>query len=217
MATNKLAVWMIFNPIEFVGKEWLKRKEGQPGTLFGWQGIVPAKVKKMGGDIANTILNDLLDVRSVFSKIDSELLAKLLTPKLFPIADAVVKKRVFGTDKIRLSDAPGEFYEGILRKRLRVSIKRVIDRIKADPEDYVDIRSLVTRELTRDKQLVVDLFQRCGRDELKFIVNIGLWGGMALGLLQMVAWLLWTPWWSLAVGGAIVGYFTDYIALKVPQ
>lgn len=34
-----------------LGSEWLKRKEGQPGTLFGWQGIVPAKVKKMGGDI----------------------------------------------------------------------------------------------------------------------------------------------------------------------
>jgi hypothetical protein len=34
-----------------LGSEWLKRKEGQPGTLFGWQGIVPAKVKKMGGKI----------------------------------------------------------------------------------------------------------------------------------------------------------------------
>lgn len=32
------------------GAEWLKRQEGQPGTLFGWQGIVPAKVKKMGGN-----------------------------------------------------------------------------------------------------------------------------------------------------------------------
>jgi hypothetical protein len=32
------------------GNEWLPRKEGQPGTLFGWQGIVPAKVKKMGGE-----------------------------------------------------------------------------------------------------------------------------------------------------------------------
>jgi hypothetical protein len=35
------------------GNEWLPRKEGQPGTLFGWQGIVPSKVKKMGGE-ANT-------------------------------------------------------------------------------------------------------------------------------------------------------------------
>lgn len=33
------------------GREWLPRQEGQPGTLFGWQGIVPSKVKKMGGII----------------------------------------------------------------------------------------------------------------------------------------------------------------------
>ena len=38
LATNKLAVWMIFSPLEFVGKEILPRQEGQPGTLFGWQG-----------------------------------------------------------------------------------------------------------------------------------------------------------------------------------
>ena len=38
LATNKLAVWMIFSPLEFVGKELWPRQEGQPGTLFGWQG-----------------------------------------------------------------------------------------------------------------------------------------------------------------------------------
>jgi hypothetical protein len=27
--------------------------------------------------------------------------------------------------------------------------------------------------------------------------------------------LVWDPWWSLAVGGALVGYATDWLALKV--
>ena len=31
----------------------------------------------------------------------------------------------------------------------------------------------------------------------------------------MAVWLLWDPWWSLALGGAAVGYLTDWFALKV--
>ena len=31
----------------------------------------------------------------------------------------------------------------------------------------------------------------------------------------MIFWLLWDPWWSLALGGAVVGYLTDWFALKV--
>ena len=70
-------------------------------------------------------------------------------------------------------------------------------------------------ELQQNKKLIVDLFQKCGRDELKFIVNTGLWGGMALGVVQMGVWLVWDPWWSLAAGGALVGYVTDWFALKI--
>ena len=39
--------------------------------------------------------------------------------------------------------------------------------------------------------------------------------GMFLGFFQMAVWLVWDPWWSLALGGAIVGYLTDWFALKV--
>jgi hypothetical protein len=39
--------------------------------------------------------------------------------------------------------------------------------------------------------------------------------GLLLGVVQMAVWLLWDPWWSLALGGAAVGYLTDWFALKV--
>jgi hypothetical protein len=31
----------------------------------------------------------------------------------------------------------------------------------------------------------------------------------------MGVWLVWDPWWSLALGGAAVGFLTDWFALKV--
>jgi hypothetical protein len=39
--------------------------------------------------------------------------------------------------------------------------------------------------------------------------------GALLGVLQMGVWLVWDPWWSLALGGAAVGFLTDWFALKV--
>ena len=30
----------------------------------------------------------------------------------------------------------------------------------------------------------------------------------------MMVWVVWDPWWSLAVGGMIVGYLTNFYAIK---
>lgn len=78
-ATNKLAVWMIFNPESFAGIPVISRaRPGEPLGLFGWQGIVPAKVRKMGGSIVDMTINELLDVRSIFSRVDPKKVADLM-------------------------------------------------------------------------------------------------------------------------------------------
>ena len=79
----------------------------------------------------------------------------------------------------------------------------------------VDFDEVVTGGMVRDKSLLVALFQRCGRDELKFLVNSGLGFGCALGVLQMLVWLFYERAWTLAAGGAVVGYLTNLIALKL--
>ena len=48
-----------------------------------------------------------------------------------------------------------------------------------------------------------------------FIRRSGLYFGFLFGIIQMAQWLVWDPWWSLAVGGALVGYATDWLALKL--
>jgi uncharacterized membrane protein YheB (UPF0754 family) len=58
------------------------------------------------------------------------------------------------------------------------------------------------------------LLQECGKKELEFVVNSGLYFGTFLGVLQMLVWVVWDPWWSLALGGAVVGYLTNFFAIK---
>lgn len=69
-ATNQLAVWMIFNPLEFRGIPLISRaRVGEPLGWGGWQGIVPAKVKKMAADIVDLTITELVDVKEVFARL----------------------------------------------------------------------------------------------------------------------------------------------------
>ena len=176
LATNKLAVWMIFNPINFIGKEMIKRKDGQPGTLFGWQGIIPAKVKKMGGNIADMIVQDLLDVKTIFSSIDSQKLSNQLVSNMLPRVNQLLKKKYFGDENINLGNLEPSF-NAIVKARTLNIVKNLIESIKEKPDTFIDIRHMISSDLEKNKQLICDLFQSCGRNELSFIVWSGLFGG----------------------------------------
>lgn len=47
--------------------------------------------------------------------------------------------------------------------------------------------------------------QVCGRAELAFLTNSGLWFGYLLGVFQMILWMFWDNPWTLTIGGAVVG------------
>lgn len=102
-----------------------------------------------------------------------------------------------------------------MERRARKAVAGVISGVKSDPLSYCALKNAVVDDMERRRMLICELFQRCGRDEFKFIVDVGLWGGGLLGVAQMAAWLVYTPKWSLVAGGALVGYATDYAALKV--
>lgn len=55
----------------------------------------------MGGDIADTLLNDLLDLKKIFSGLDSAELAQLLTPGLAPVVSAAARRELFGVGEGR--------------------------------------------------------------------------------------------------------------------
>ncbi len=57
--------------------------------------------------------------------------------------------------------------------------------------------------------------QLCGEKELQFLVRSGIWFGFLLGLPQILVWAVVDNIWSLVVGGIVVGYATNWIALKL--
>eukprot|EP00439_Symbiodinium_sp_Y106_P012645 s7179_g1.t2 len=51
--------------------------------------------------------------------------------------------------------------------------------------------------------------------ELEFLVNSGLSFGFFLGIFQMILWICFPINWVLPVGGALVGYITNWVAIKL--
>lgn len=56
---------------------------------------------------------------------------------------------------------------------------------------------------------------RCGANELKFIEHSGFYFGFLFGLIQMVIWYFYDEIWVLPAAGFLVGYLTNYLALKL--
>jgi hypothetical protein len=81
--TNWLAVKMIFLPVSFWGfppfHQWVVGSLYgidilQPGGLFGWQGIVPAKAAQMAFNMVEMVTTRLVDVSEVFSRLDPQVI-----------------------------------------------------------------------------------------------------------------------------------------------
>jgi len=90
-----------------------------------------------------------------------------------------------------------------------------VRQVQADPDIVFSLRHLITSGFQADAGRLVRLFERCGDQDLAFVVRSGLWLGGALGVLQALLFYYWNPWWSLALTGAVVGMVTDQLALKL--
>lgn len=233
--TNALAVKMIFSPEEYVGLD-IKRFPETPAGFFGWQGIVPCKVRKMSSTMVDLMTSRLLDVREVFGRLDKLKCGECLEPGIDAIAEGVAAD-LFAAS----AESSGESSENeekplpswsaalvaaaplaatlaakdLARKHGKQLVASVLGEMQQRVPEVWDVKTQVVGAMTRDKKIIVELFQRCGRNEFAFIRRSGLYFGFLFGIFQMVQWLVWDPWWSLAVGGAAVGYATNWLALTL--
>jgi uncharacterized membrane protein YheB (UPF0754 family) len=190
--TNWLGVSMLFYPIQWRGIP-IKRWPNQPVGLIGWQGIVPVKRQQMAATMVDVTINRLLKITSIFSKLNPVTLASLLVPS--------VAKTV---------------YKGLVPPAvLQHYLSKVVSDLISNVESIIDIRSLIITGMTTDPKVLGSFFQRVGSKELSFLVESGTYFGFALGMLQMVQWMLFPVNWTLPISGALVGYVTNWIALKM--
>lgn len=207
--TNWVALKMTFYPLNF----W-----GIP-PYIGWQGIVPRKSYKMASKAVDVITGRLLKIEEVFDKVEPEGIEKELTPMVKQVSREILKDIVDDINPLVWGMMPENMKQEIIEhsdKQIPEGFRSIIKDIRNNIYEVFDLKGLVLRSLTGPNvSLTVEMFQKVGGPEFRFIELSGLYFGFLLGGIQMVIWYFFPYWWTLPIQGILVGYLTNYIAINM--
>lgn len=215
--TNVLALEMTFKPIEFFGPE-IFRIKNQPWGLFGWQGIIPTKAEKMASVCFELMTTKLINLKEIFDRLEPEKFSEVMEDALLLMLDTIVNDVAMKYMPGVWSNLPKEVKDEVIVMMNIESdqfMAAFMEDVKAHIDDILDIKKMTVEACVREKRLVNSIFQECGAKEFKFIRESGLYFGFLFGLIQMAVTWFYDELWVLPVAGFLVGWVTNWLALKV--
>ena len=206
--TNVLAIRMMFYPLEFVGKRpWL-----------GWQGVIPANAKRMAEIAVDLMVDKLLPVEDIASRIDANRMADAMKQRVESLLDRLVEEimqerapRVWQMLPLKIRDK----IQARIRADAPAVIANMVEEAKSSVTDVFDIRQMMIDTLMTDKALLNEIFLTAGDKEFTFLKRSGLYFGFLFGIPSMLVWMSFQQWWTLPLGGLVVGYATNWLAIQM--
>lgn len=207
--TNWIAVWMTFYPLRFVGSRRLH---------LGWQGIIPSKSRRMAGLAVQSILSRLITLPEIFEALEPRRISEHVIAQIDPLLETWVDELMTEHYRLLWANLPvrarREVYQAV-HQALPRHIDRLVADVRANVDHLLDLKPVVEDHLERNPVLLNRIFQECGQREFQFLVVSGWYFGAAFGAIQALVWSLFPVWWVLPVGGLVVGYATNWIALNL--
>jgi len=206
--TKLVAIRMMFQPVEFIGIK----------PFLGWQGIVPKRAARMASIACDTMTEQLIKPAEVVARLDAGRIAKEIEKPLLAGVEDIVRE-VAGYYQPGLWESLPVRVQRLVIERVQHESPRmvaaVLDLIKSDVDSVFDLKGMVVTSLVKDKRLLNRIFQESGAQEFKFIARSGLVFGGAIGVIQMIAWILFKFPLIMPVFGLFTGWFTDWLALRM--
>lgn len=206
--TNWVAIKMMFYPIRFVGIR----------PYLGWRGIIPANAHHLAGKTTDLITRQLVNLPMLFKNFDPDTFVVKLGPVLDQTTEQILDEAAskYGAAMWRslAPDAQAQI-RSLLRREIETVALAILRDFKANIEDIVDLKKVILQVVNEDREMFGRLFQKVGANEFRFIETSGAYFGFLFGIPQMIQWILWPQWYSLPVGGFVVGYLTNWLALKM--
>jgi uncharacterized membrane protein YheB (UPF0754 family) len=206
-STKIVALEMIYRPLEFRGI----------GPI-GWQGIVPRRAGKVGSKTIELLTANLLKPEDLLERIDAGEAVEALRAPLVQAIDEISRDLA---EQIRpgLWDSLPEAGRKAIQSRIQAQVPRVtenmLNEMKADLGRYVDLQFLAVTTLVLNKEKLVRLMRSVSDDAMAFVRRSGIYFGLGIGLVQMVAWALFKNPWIMPAFGFAVGFLSDFIALNM--
>lgn len=206
-STKIVALEMLYRPLEFKGI----------GPI-GWQGIVPRRAGKVGSKTIELLTANLLKPEELLDRIDASEAVEALRAPLVQAVDEISRDLA---EQIRpgLWDVLPEAGRKAVQTRIHAQAPRItqnmLTEMKTDLSRYVDLQFLAVTTLVRNKEKLNKLMRGVSNDAMAFVRRSGIYFGLAIGLVQMVAWALFKNPWIMPAFGFAVGFISDYIALNM--
>jgi uncharacterized membrane protein YheB (UPF0754 family) len=205
--TNVFAVKMMFHPVHFIGIR-----------PIGWQGIIPANSVKLSRSIYRLINTQLLKFPELFDADETDKLLASQSDRIRALTERVVREQGetrFAPMWNNLDTAAREQVIELAFNEVMAVSRKIIDRLVDDIDSFIDLEPIVIGSARDNIELMGRIFLEVGRAEFKFIERSGLYFGFVFGLVQLVVWIVFPVWWILPLFGFIVGYVTNYLAIKL--
>ncbi len=208
-ATNWMALIMTFYPLEYIGIK-----------PFGWQGIIPSKAQKMATRSVEMLTSKLLRIEERFEQLDPIIIARQIQPELETLSVKIINEAMEAQAGVLWKNTPIPLKKQIYQRAKDEIPNAVVDimkEINGQIDKLIDLKRIAIETLMADKQLVNEIFLRCGDKEFKFIEVSGFWFGGLFGIVQMVVSYMFPSesWFILPFFGLVVGYLTNVLALKL--
>jgi uncharacterized membrane protein YheB (UPF0754 family) len=186
--------------------------------IFGWQGLIPAKRREMAEIASDLVLNKLLSARELAAKLDSKELTYVMERRLKQVLRKIVNDMMRECVPQVWAALPVHG-KNLLYARIEADIpnlaNNMVSDIKHNIEEIVDVKELAVTKLVESPEIINEIFLKSGEKEFPFVEHSGFLFGLIFGVPTMLAWMLLPEWWILPLGGLIVGYLTNWLALKI--
>ncbi|ORA34253.1 DUF445 family protein [Mycobacterium aquaticum] len=206
-STKIVALEMLYRPLAFVGI----------GPI-GWQGIVPRRAGKVGSKTIELLTQNLLKPEELLEKVDAKEAVENLREPLTQAVDEISRELA---EQIRpglwdsLPDAARRTIQTRIHEQTPKVVEKMLSEMRADLPRFVDVQFLAVTTLVRNKEKLNKLMRGLGDNAMAFVRRSGIYFGLGIGLVQMVAWALFQNPWIMPAFGFGVGFISDYIALNM--
>src|SRR3954447_341433 len=227
--TNWTGVLMLFYPIRFSGfrlpglapfANLLPRRIQQiPGVMqggVGWQGIIPSRAAKMGSIAVDKGIAKLGSPADFYNQLEPEAIAEhILDTARDDVRDVVdrIMEREYPDTWPNTPKRVREAVHARVQQQLPDIVRTVTDEIGAHVDQLLDIKLMVIRRIEENPEMANRIYLEVGRKELRFIINFGFFFGALLGVPLVFITQAFPHWWVLPIGGVIIGYVTNWVAL----
>src|SRR6476646_1726055 len=227
--TNWSGVWMLFYPVRFAG--WRlpglsrlapllpRRIQQVPGVMqggVGWQGIIPSRAAKMGSIAVDKGIAKLGSPADFYGELEPEAIAEHILETaqqdIREVVDRIMEREYPDT----WNGMPRRVREAVhsrVQQQLPDIVRTVTDEIGAHIDQLLDVKLMVIRRIEENPELANRIYLEVGRKELRFIINFGFFFGALLGVPLVFITQAFPHWWVLPIGGVIIGYVTNWVAL----